>query len=68
MNNDRISILRDENRTRAFIAAKPGEFPLHPNYIWERRLSDIECEELLYNPWCMHNGPRSPAASREVKR
>jgi hypothetical protein len=58
--NSKIMILREVNRTRAWIAKRlPGCFEGgKPDYDWDRTLSDSECEMLLRDPYCMFERTR----------
>lgn len=55
MKNSKVMILREPNRTRAWLAKQlPGCFEGGPpDYDWNRALSDAECEMLLRGPFCM---------------
>ena len=55
MENSKVIILREANRTRAWIENRlPVRFEdAPPDYDWNRALSDEECRKLLYDPYCM---------------
>ena len=62
--NNRVLIIREDNKTRMWIADTPGAFKEFPNYTWGRELSNFECAELTENPWVMH---KSIALRKEMK-
>ena len=62
--NNRVLILRDDGKTRMWIADTPGAFQEYPNYTWGRELSDFECAELTESPWAMH---KNTAMKKELK-
>ncbi len=59
MENSKAIILREANRTRAWIEKRlPVRFEDDPpDYDWNRALSDSECEKLLVDPYCMFSRP-----------
>jgi len=68
MKNSKVIILREENRTRAWIAKRlPVYFEdAPPDYDWDRALPDGECEKLLRDPYCMFNHPNLKRLNAEL--
>lgn len=57
MNNARIMLMRNDGKTRMWIAKAPGVFGGVPDFVWARELPDDECKVVLENPWRMFDKP-----------